>query len=219
MNESVESVRSWVKAGVISGLLLTIVYPLLITVPMPLVLTVVLAAAFGPLLSAASIGLYRLIAARKRTVTLQLAVVFNVIAGTLVTTMLIVQLTLHEFLNMHLAEASDRAALDLLRSGYSAADKVQLGLDVAWDIYIGVGTVLFALNMLRHPRFGRVIGSAGIAMGLLLLGFNFGTFPAPPAEAGSIDIGPLVGLWYLAVAILMIRAFPKIRDDLAERPS
>jgi hypothetical protein len=215
MSESIESVRSWVKAGIISGLLVTIVYPLLITVSMPLVLTVVLAGAFGPLLSAASVGLYQLMAARKRTVTLQLAVIFNVIAGTLVTTMLIVQMTLREFLNIHLADAPDPGAIDMMRSGYSAADKVQLGLDVAWDIYIALGTVLFALNMLMHPRFGRVIGVAGILIGVLLLGFNLGTFPAPPAEAGSIDFGPLVGLWYLAVAILMIRAFPRISEDMA----
>ncbi len=27
------------------------------------------------------------------------------------------------------------------------------------------------------------------------------TFPTPPAESGSIDLGPILGLWGLAVTI------------------
>lgn len=201
------------KAGIVSGLLATIIYPLLITVSMPLILTVTLVGAFGPLLSVASVALYHYMAARRRTVSLQLAAVFNVIAGTLVTTMLIVQITVNEFLDMRLADAAP-GDVDMIRAAYSGADKVQLGLDVVWDVYISLGTILFGLNMLRHPRFGRIIGAAGIAIGLLLIGFNLWTFPTPPSAAGSIDFGPLTGLWYLAVAILMIRAFPRIAQDL-----
>ena len=29
---------------------------------------------------------------------------------------------------------------------------IWLGLDVAWDAYIGLGTLFLALAMLRHPR-------------------------------------------------------------------
>jgi hypothetical protein len=217
MSEPAQPVRRWVKTGIVSGLLATITYPLLIAVPMPLVLTVVLAAAFGPLLSVASVALYHFMSARARTVTLQLAMIFNVIAGTLVTTMLIIQLTVREFTSTQLAGAPDPGAADLIRAVYSGVDKVQLGIDVVWDVYIAAGTVLFALNMLRHPRFGRVIGLAGMIIGLLVLVFNLWTFPVPPAEAESIDFGPLVGLWYFVVALLMIRAYPKIGEDLEAR--
>jgi hypothetical protein len=34
-----------------------------------------------------------------------------------------------------------------------------------------------------------------------LLVFNLSTFPKPPGDTGLIDVGPLVGLWYLAVAL------------------
>ena len=30
---------------------------------------------------------------------------------------------------------------------------VQLGLDVAWDLFLALGTVLLAWNMWHHPRF------------------------------------------------------------------
>jgi hypothetical protein len=83
---------------------------------------------------------------------------------------------------------------------------IWLGLDVAWDAYIGLGTVLFALSMLRHPRFGRVFAASGAAVGFTLLLFNLYTFPTPPANAGLLDLGPVVGLWYLAVTMQMWRS-------------
>ncbi len=78
---------------------------------------------------------------------------------------------------------------------------VWLGLDVAWDVYIGLGTVLFGVSMLRHPRFGRPFGISGIILGLGLLVLNLYTFPAPPANAGLMDLGPFIGFWYLAVSV------------------
>jgi hypothetical protein len=78
---------------------------------------------------------------------------------------------------------------------------VWLGLDVAWDVYVGLGTGLFALAMLHHPRFGATFGIAGVLIAAVLLALNLGTFPTPPADAGLFDAGPLVGLWYVAVSV------------------
>ena len=41
------------------------------------------------------------------------------------------------------------------------------------------------------------------AVAVLLLTLNLSTFPEPPEESGLVDVGPLVGLWYLAAAIRM----------------
>ena len=79
----------------------------------------------------------------------------------------------------------------------ASAQAVWLGLDVAWDIYIGVGTLLFAAAAYTHEWFGRIIGIFGIVIAVLLLFLNLWTFPAPPANAGLFDVGPLVGGWYL----------------------
>jgi hypothetical protein len=88
----------------------------------------------------------------------------------------------------------------------SPLQAIWLGLDVAWDAYIGLGTVLFGVSMLLHPRFGRLFGASGIVLGLSLLVLNLYTFPTPPSNAGLVDLGPFLGLWYLAVSVQMWRS-------------
>ena len=78
---------------------------------------------------------------------------------------------------------------------------IWLGLDVAWDLYGGLGSLLFGLCMLRDPRFGRWFGIPGLIAAALLLALNIATFPTPPANAGLVDIGPAVALRYLAVSV------------------
>ena len=51
------------------------------------------------------------------------------------------------------------------------------------------------------------LGAAnGVALGFGLLLFSLYTFPTPPANAGLVDPGPVVGLWYLAVTVQMWRS-------------
>jgi len=213
MNDSIDFAVKWTKVGIVSGFLACIVYPLLIAVPMPKTVTVLLAAAFGPLLSVACLGLYHFISVHRKTVSLQIATVSTIIAGTVVNLMLVVQMALREFLRLDLEGAADKEAETLLRAGYSAADKVQLGLDISWDVYIAIGTILFAVNMYRHPRLGRVVAGLGVGVGVGLLCFNFFTFPVPPADAGSIDLGPLVGLWYLIVTLMLARSVGWLKNQ------
>jgi hypothetical protein len=91
-----------------------------------------------------------------------------------------------------------------MASGVASGDQTErplqpvwLGLDVAWDAYISVGTALFGFNMLRHPRFGRVFGGSGIGIALALLCSNLLTFPTPPANTGLVDLAPssVSGTW------------------------
>jgi hypothetical protein len=58
--------------------------------------------------------------------------------------------------------------------------------------------------MWSHPRFGKVWGGIGFVTGFFLLALNLRSFPAPPAEAGSVDLGPLVALWMLGVFIRLL---------------
>ena len=213
MNDSIDFAVAWTKVGVVAGFLACTVYPVLIAVPMPMTMTVLLAAAFGPLLSVATLGLYHFIGVHRKTVSLQIAVVFTVIAGAIVNTMLVVQMTIREFWRMELAEAADAGSRELTGAAYSATNAVQLGLDISWDIYIAVGTLLFAINAFRHPRLGRIVGALGALIGVSLLSFNLFTFPVPPAEAGSVDLGPLVGIWYLVVTIMLARSIGWLRSQ------
>jgi hypothetical protein len=72
--------------------------------------------------------------------------------------------------------------------------------------------------MLTHPRFGTTMGIAGVVLAAALLALNLGTFPTPPAEAGLVDVGPAVGLWYLAATILMWRATAWLKETLRVPP-
>jgi hypothetical protein len=86
-----------------------------------------------------------------------------------------------------------------LHAAFEAANGIQLGLDVAWDLFLCLGTVLLAANMWNHPRFGRFYAVSGCVIAVALVVANLTVFPEPPGDAGSIDLGPVIGLWYLVV--------------------
>jgi hypothetical protein len=192
----------WVKAGIGAGLVTCLVYPLVTMAPLPRIPLVVLASALGPSLALASVGLREAIRLHRASVVGDLGAIFNALAGVLLEAMLLVQL------------AVGIRAPDPTPS--RAIVGVWLGLDVAWDVYIGLGTGCFAIAMLRHPRFGKAMGVVGLVLAATLLAFNLATFPTPPAEAGLVDVGPAIGLWYLVATILMWRSMSWVKDRARE---
>ena len=192
-------IRQWAIMSIITGLGAVISYTLMIVLQGPYLALVILASAFGPLLAAASLGLYHVLAESGNPVVLQLAVLFNVLGAAIFTTMLLVQLAIgHQIQSI----GEDAINLTTLRTSLIG---VQLGMDVAWDIFISLGTLLFAISMIGEARFGWILGIVGILIAVALLILNLWTFPTPPAAKNLVDLGPLVGLWYLAVTIMMIR--------------
>jgi hypothetical protein len=183
------------------GIATSVIYPSLIFIPLSQLLTVTLAAAVGPSLGLASIGLYRFLRIQQASVSAQLAAACNFLGGALFTTMLLVQIAVRI-----------RAAGQPLDQQVVA---VWLGLDVAWDVYIALGTALFAWAMWTHPRFGRGFTVTGILLAVLLLALNFYTFPEPPGESHLVDLGPFVGLWYLVVSVQMWRSLNWVKQALA----
>jgi len=193
---------SWIRLAIAAGLATCFIYPSLIFVPLPRLVAITFAAAVGPLLGIASVGLYRLLRLHRRSVTSELGAISNVLAGCLFSTMLLVQLAVrHRAGDLH-------AVTDQVLA-------VWLGLDVAWDAYIGLGTAMFAIAMWGHPRFGRWFASSGLLIAGLMLAFNGYTFPDPPANSGLVDLGPLVGAWYLAATIQTWRSLAWARSALA----
>jgi hypothetical protein len=200
-----EELASWTRIGIASGLVACFVYPLMVYVPLPRLAQVSLAASFGPALAAASAALARILQARRRTPSAELAGVCNSLAGALVTAMLIVQLAI----TYSTAPAGDEALTRLVKRRIWDVD---LGLDVSFDVFIGLGTLLFALNMMADPRFGRAMGWAGAFISVVMvLGANFYFFPDPPRDHGFPEVGLFVGLWYLAVVLLIIRSLRRSR--------
>ena len=188
--------KTWIIFGIISGLMTSFIYPALMFIPLPEIVQTFLIMIFGPLLGFSSAGLYHFITLNKKSVFAASAVVSNIIAGVLITTMLLVQVAIRSAHPEDIDEASKWI--------WNSINQVHMGMDVAWDVYIFFGTLLFAVSMFKHPKFGKIIASAGIIISILLIVLNAVSFPVPPANAGLVDAGPLVGLWYLAITIMII---------------
>jgi len=189
-----------VKLGVVAGFFACFAYPLAAFAHLPKLPTTALVAGFGPALGIACYGLRQLLALESPTLTGALGALLNALAGALFSAMGLVQLAV----------------------GYSAGSGkvsqqftgIWLGLDVAWDAFVGFGTICFSIAMLRHPRFGKIFSFPGIVIGAGLLGLHLYTFPTPPQNAGLVDLGPAMGVWYLAVTIQMWRSLGWARGRL-----
>ncbi len=198
-----ESILRWRLIASVTRLLAVAAYALLVAVLPSNKVGAVVASMFGPLVGCASVGLYRVLAWRRETIAGLLAAIANVAAGALVVAMLLVQIALDD---------AEEQALGLDASTERIFDHVHFGLDLAWDTFICLGTFLFGLAMLRRPGFGPVVGGAGIVIAIAVYTVNFATFPEPPSDS-AVDLGPLIGLWYAAVSVLLLR-----RSVLAQNP-
>jgi hypothetical protein len=204
MSTDTTSRSSWARFAGITGIASVLAYFGAAFLPVPDAVVLVLAFAFGPLLSVSFLGLYRYMSAHRDGPVLQVGSLFGIIAGVLVTTMLVIQLGNNMVLEQGLAEADTDAAKELLRTAWRAVNRVQYLIDVAWDVFICVGAILVGVAMLSHPSFGKIWGGLGILAASLLLILNLYTFPFVPGESGLVDLGPALALWVFAVYIRLI---------------
>lgn len=137
--------------------------------------------------------------------TLRLCRVFLTSAFVLLTLTGVVQQTVRLQFRDLIAAAPDVATAGSLRAIYTGVNLVQLGMDVAFDMFYCAAIVILAGALYRHPRFGRVIGVSGIAAGMSLLALNVAAFPYVPAESGLVDLGPVTGVWWLLVIAAQVR--------------
>lgn len=189
------------RFGIVAGFIACITYPLAGFVPLPLRMTAAVAACFGPALAVACFGLKGLLDVEKPTASSALGLLLNALGGVLFAAMTLVQIAICSLV-------TDRKVLLQLNG-------IWLGLDKAFDVYIGLGTIFFAVAMWRHPRFGRVFAVTGLAIGAGFIFLNFYAFPSNPANVGFFDPGPAIGLWYLAVTIQMSRSMRWAQDRMS----
>lgn len=190
--------RAWALCAGLSGICGIVSYGLLAVIDTPPPISVLLTTVFGFGFALASISLHLGVTGAVSPRLSLLAAVANTAAAVELIAMLLVQIAV-KTVDPHPGRTMTG---------------IWLGLDVAWDVFGGAGTVLFGVVLWRHPRVGRILGGAGILLGAVLLALNIGTFPVPPAEAGWIDVGPLVALWYV---ILMGRVLWLARPGEARR--
>lgn len=203
---------TWVLFGSIAGILGVLAFFLASTGLFGLMASFYLGMAMGPLLSVAYVGYYYFFRAHRLSPALQIATLFGIIAGSIVNMMIVVQGAL--FITI------PTAARDSIGAAWDGLNMVQLGLDVSWDIYISLATVLLAVAMWDHPRFHKIFALVTGLLGTGLLILNLWTYPIPPGSDGLVDLGPLVGLWYLVltVRVLTSRKWLARQLEASERP-
>lgn len=206
MSEAYNLKYAWTKVGGIAGLMGGFSYFSAAFIPMPESLVYIAAFAFGPLLAIGAVGLYHCLSVRSVTPSLQIAMVSAVAGGVTVLIMLTTQQSIFGVMSDLIAGSDNPVAIDTFKNIRSGLHSVHWGMDVAWDVLICVAVILFSLNMFNHPMFGRIIAAVGVISGGLLLVFNLYYFPEPPISVDSIDWGPLVAVWLLAVFVMLLRA-------------
>ena len=180
----------WARGGAIVGIVALLSYIGLNVVSVPGPVAVLLSFGFAFGLTVASIGIHLGVTRSVAPRLSLLAAVGNSAGAATLLAMLLVQLAVKA------AQPHPGAALT----------GVWLGLDVAWDLLAGAGTVCFGLALWWHEAFRPITAGLGVAAGVLIMTLNVATFPTPPAEAGLFDAGPLVGLWYfwLMIRVLLV---------------
>ena len=191
------SFKQWHRLAVYCGFSAFISYFLAAFAPLPEKISLLFAFAFGPLFMLSSVGLFFVLKHWRDSINLRIAVLFNTVATAMVTMMLVVQVTSQAFHQQFLAAGRGSVSEEQLKWIFKEVNAVQLGMDLAWDIFISIGTFFFALVMFNHPQINKIISILGLIFSVLLLGFNLTYFPEPPSEVGSIDFGPFVAIWYL----------------------
>jgi hypothetical protein len=163
-----------------------------------------LATLWGPLGIVMMYAVNRLLAQERDGAVNRVAFIYGVIAFTLVVLMIMVQAAV-------LLKASDMALdgpaeqVEAWHDMALVARGVDWGIDIAWDLFLGLWMLLTSLLMFGHSRLGRRWAVPAIVLAVVLLGFNAVTVPFPPDTRGLIDPGPFVGMYYLALSAYMLK--------------
>lgn len=163
-------------------------------------LSIVLAFAIGPVAIFGTLG----ISERLRRVfsgsALRLGTVYMVSAFTLLTLMLTMQQAVFAEYD-RLRQAADETPA-ALKDAFSLVNHIQLGADVAFDIFYSLGIICISSVLVRRGGLARIVGGYGLlaAGGLLVLNLWF--FPTPPAAAEGVDLGPATIAWWIGLIVL-----------------
>ena len=204
MDEPTQFAKRWVITGLVCGFLAGISYAVSVAVSLPPQIAYPVFWAFGPLLCASAPGYYYFVKQYRKSIPLQIGTLFLIIAGASVTMMGTMQAAVRAEFRAVSLEGASTVAKESWELAYNVANAVQMGADVAWDIFIFASVFLLGLVMFKHPKLGWIFGAPGCIVALLGLAFNVYTFPHNPGTQGLIDMGPFVGFWFSAVAIKVI---------------
>ncbi len=156
----------------------------------------------GPAIVVAMLSIGERLNRRLNTMLVRAGTVFMIIGFAFFTLMLTMQQALFAEYDRLRELAATEEARGALRGPFLLADQAQLGTDVAFDIFGALGIILISVALFRIGWFARAVGAYGLATAGGLLVLNLWFFPVPPAEAGSVDLGPLTSLWCIGLVVV-----------------
>lgn len=173
--------------------------------------------AVAPFAIAFAYALYRLIASERDGALNQLGFVFAVVAFSILAVTQSFQNAVPLVLTDEMqADGSSREAWERIYAGLNGLD---LGTDLAWDLFLGLWLLCSGVAMLRHSRLGARWGIPALALVPPFFAFNIAATPDPPA----VDLGPVIGVYLTALSVRLVwlgtrRAGGEKRRDGAGEP-
>lgn len=197
MNDT--DVRRLAKTGGVSCVAGTLCYLAAAFAPLPDNLSYAVAMCWPVLSIVFAYAIRGVIGTERESLSNSLAFVFACIAFATVASMISIQLAVRMGAAEFAAEpGADAALIGTMRR---IARMVDLGMDVAWDFFIGATLFFLGVALSGDSRFGRAWGAPTAAFGLALVVLNSITFPWPPDTRGLFDLGPFIGLFLIALGV------------------
>jgi hypothetical protein len=165
-------------------------------------LSLVLAFAIGPVAVYGTLALSESLVRVFGTFTLRVGTIFLVIGFALFTLMATMQQAVFAEYKQLLGATASTQAPTALKESFELVNRVQLGADVAFDIFYSLGIILVSSVIVRGRWLERVVGAYGLVVATGLLVLNMWFFPTPPAAAGSVDLGPATIAWWVGLLVL-----------------
>jgi hypothetical protein len=151
--------------------------------------------AVAPLGIGFAYALYRVIAWERESALNQLGFVFGVVAFSILAVTQSFQNAVPLVLTDEMrAEGSGPEAWERIYAGLNALD---LGTDLAWDLFFGLWLLCIGVAMLRHSRLGARWGAPALALVVPFFAFNVAATPDPP----TIDLGPVIGMYATVLSV------------------
>lgn len=211
MNEVIRS--KFLLTGGTCGILGTVSYILAITLPLSPTLVFILGTLWPILSIIFAFVVYKYIAIEKQSISNQLAFLFTSIAFVLVSIMIAIQLVAKTGMNETIANAQGNEQ-DILTAILTSLRWVDLGIDLAWDMFLGVALLFLSSAVFKHPRFGLWWSIPFAVLGILMIFLNLLTYPHPPDTQGIFDIGPVVGTVMIIFASRIVYLGIKMKKSL-----
>lgn len=145
-----------------------------------------------------------ILSAGDRKAMADLALIFASAGFALLTAMVMAQMATRlgiADLQSQVAGEPEKLQLKMILKGVRFVD---LGLDVAWDFFIGTAFILTGIAMRRVPGLGLPWGLPLSILGVILIAVNAWTFPWPPNTRGLFDIGPFCAAYLLVLSVRLL---------------